>query len=324
MIERSSPAAKPHLLAILCVSSLLAGSLMGVFLTEFDEGVGRWIGIVPEKEAGNSSCNLPGDPGDEERQTDLGLRQVAENRYGFITLTFQPRDASVAIRRIRYVRDCSHAVTRGDLLNCFRGKFDYERESETTEIFDSSSLRLNRSKREVIDRVPLDYLPIQEVSEEGTMLYRYEFHVRLEADGYLARTFLLSGDRERLGANSAGSTEVLLWEQKAPGIYTVDFPEASLLPTPETVREHFRKAHLVLTCLDHEVAWKRKAGKTISELAVRAAQQEFRSAWGFLSSEEWNRVETGLRRDVAWWKDHEDELKKYRCEDGLFLPLARP
>lgn len=237
------------------------------------------------------------------------IEMATGNKYGSVALFYSPRDAKVSIEQYRFKLDCAKAGDDDALLNCLRTRVDYTQAPEVKPV-DNPSLHLDKAKKEVVEQIPLNDIPIQEGSEDRKALYRYEMKVTIDAEGYYPRTFYFTGDKER---PTVSDVELLFWEQKGPGIYMADFRGADLLPKPETAKENFKKARLDIACIDRDVEAKKKEGKNVSEDAVRGAYNEILNKHGFKTFEEWDRIDAELRKDAAWWKSLEEEIKAHKC-----------
>jgi hypothetical protein len=238
------------------------------------------------------------------------IENLTGNKYGSLTLFYSPRDAKVTITEKKYKLDCSTTKSEDDQLTCLKKKLDYNQAPETKQI-DNPSLHLDRVKKEVVEQIPLNDIPIQEASDDRKQILKYEYTVVLDAEGYYPRTFFITGDKERPPVKDV---EPLFWEQKGPGVFMADFRGADLLPKPETAKENYKKARMAMTCIDREVEEKRKAGKNISDDTVQGLYLELVNRHGFKTFEEWNRIELELRKDAIFVKDFDKELAKAKAE----------
>lgn len=238
------------------------------------------------------------------------IENLTGNKYGSLTLFYSPRDAKVTIIEQKYRLDCSSAKNEDEQLACLKKKMDYNQTPETREI-DNPSLHLDRSKKEVVEQIPLNDIPIQEASDDRKQIFRYEYLIKIEADGYYPRQFFITGDKER---PQPKDYETLYWEQKGPGVFMADFRGADLLPKPETAKENYKKARKAMVCIDKEVEEKRKAGKNISDDTVQGLYLELINRNGFKTFEEWYRIEQELKKDTAFMKEFEKELAKAKAE----------
>ncbi len=240
------------------------------------------------------------------------IENLTANRYGSLTLFYSPRDARVTITERKFTLDCSGAKDDPALIECLRGRMDYTQTPVEQQI-DNPSLHLDRSKKEVVEQIPLNDIPIQEASEDRKKVFRYEYRIVMEREGYYPRVFYVTGDKDRPPLDEK-DIEVLFWTQRGPGFYTVDFRGADLMPKPETARENYVKARLDLLCLSRDVDKKRKEGKKISDDTVYGVQLEILNRHGFKTFDEWNRIDAALREDGAFTASLEKQLKAHRCE----------
>lgn len=244
------------------------------------------------------------------------IEMLTTNKYGSLVLFYSPRDAYVNITEKKFKLDCTSEAEKGEdaHLACLRRKFDYTQRPEERQI-DNPSLHLDRSnpqKKQVVEQIPLNDIPIQETSDDRKILYRYEYEIKIHRDGYYPRVFYLTGDKERPPIKDV---EPLLWEQRGPGVFMADFRGADLLPKPETAKENYVKARIALICeVDKEVEAKRKAGKRITDEQVQGYYLEIINRHGFKTFDEWNRINSELMKDQAFVKDLEAQLKKVTCK----------
>ncbi len=238
------------------------------------------------------------------------IENLTGNKYGSLTLFYSPRDAKVAISEKKYKLDCSTTKSEDDQLACLRKKMDYAQTPET-KIIDNPSLHLDKAKKEIVEQIPLNDIPIQEAADDRKAIFKYEYTVVIDADGYYPRTFFITGDKERPPMKDV---ELLYWEQKGPGIFMADFRGADLLPKPETAKENYKKARYDMACIDKDVDAKRKAGKNISDDTVQGLYLELVNRHGFKTFEEWNRIETELKKDPDFVKQLDKDIAKAKAE----------
>jgi len=237
------------------------------------------------------------------------IERLSANRYGSVTLFYSPRDARVTILERKYKLDCSNTENDDQLLECLRGKVDYSKEPETKEI-DNPSLHIDRTKREIVEQIPLNDVPIQEASEDRKIVYRYEYLITIEREGYHPRRFLFTADKERPPLQDV---ETILWIERGPGVFMADFRGADLLPKPETARENYVKARKDLLCLEKEIEAKRKEGKKISEEMVGGFKLEILNRYGFKTFDDWARVQAEILQNKQFMADLEKELRSHKC-----------
>lgn len=240
------------------------------------------------------------------------IENLTSNRYGSLTLFYSPRDARVTITERKFTLDCSSAGNDTVLIECLRGRMDYAQAPAEQQI-DNPSLHIDRSKKEIVEQIPLNDIPIQEASEDRKKVFRYEYRIVMEREGYYPRMFYVTGDKDRPPLDER-DTEVLYWSQRGPGIFAVDFRGADLMPKPETAKENYVKARLDLLCLSRDVERKRKEGKNISDDTVYGVQLEIVNRHGFKTFDEWNRIDAALREDAAFVTSLDKELKAHRCD----------
>lgn len=239
------------------------------------------------------------------------IESVSGNKYGALTLFYSPRDSRVTITEYKYKLDCSKAGGEDALLTCLKKKVDYTQKPEERQI-DNPSLHLDKEKREVVEQIPLNDIPLQEGSDDRKILSRYEMTVVIEADGYFPRKFFLTTDKERGRAEEGWET--LFWEQKGPQVWMVDFRGADLLPKPETARANYMKALNDWECIKREIDTKRKSGKNVSSDTESGLFIEILNRNGFKTFEEFNVIDVELRKDEKFAKDFDAELKKVVCK----------
>lgn len=240
------------------------------------------------------------------------IENLTANRYGSLTLFYSPRDARVTITERKFVLDCSSAKNDMDLIECLRGRMDYSHAPVEQQI-DNPSLHIDRTKKEIVEQIPLNDIPIQESSEDRKKVFRYEYRIVMEREGYFPRMFYVTGDKDRPPLDER-DIEVLFWTQRGPGIFTVDFRGADLMPKPETAKENYVKARLDLVCLSRDVEKKRKEGKNISDDTVYGVQLEILNRHGFKTFDEWNRIDSALMEDAAFASSLDKRIKAHRCE----------
>ena len=122
-------------------------------------------------------------------------------------------------------------------------------------------------------------IPIQESNDERNTIYRYEYEIQIEADGYHPRYFFITGDREH--PKNVENWVTLFWDMKGPGLYMADFQGADLMPTAETAKENYKKALSDIECIKREIEAKRKEGKTITDDTVQGLYIELLNRNGF-------------------------------------------
>lgn len=247
---------------------------------------------------------------EEERVREI--ENLTAHKYGSVTLFYSPRDARVTITERKFTLDCSKTKNDAELVQCLRGQFDYSQQPEERQI-DNPSLHLDRSKKEIVEQLPLNDLPIQEASDDRKKVFRYEYKVVMEREGYYPRKFYITGDQSRPPL-AESDIEMLYWIQRGPGFFTVDFRGADLMPTPETAKESYIKARKDLICLEREVEEKRKGGKKISDDAVYGVQLEILNRYGFKTFDEWNQIHQRLMEDKAFAEKLAKELKAHKCQ----------
>jgi hypothetical protein len=238
------------------------------------------------------------------------IENLTSNKYGGVTLFYSPRDAKVTITERKYKLDCSTAADEDKQLLCLRGRIDYNQKPEERQI-DNPSLHIDRAKKQIVDQIPLNDIPIQESSEDRKQVFRFEYLIQIERDGYYPRRFFVTGDKDHPVTEK--EVEPLFWEQKGPGIYMVDFRGADLMPSAETAKENYIKARLDIACVDREVEAKRKAGKNPSEDSIYGIKLEILNRHAFKTFEEWNRIDTELKKDEAFIKQLEKDIAKNPC-----------
>ncbi|MBM4395032.1 MAG: hypothetical protein FJ087_05020 [Deltaproteobacteria bacterium] len=237
------------------------------------------------------------------------IENLTSNKYGSLALFYSPRDSKVTISESKYKLDCAKTADEDAQLACLRDRIDYAQAPERREI-DNPSLHLDRAKKEVVEQIPLNDIPIQEASEDRKQIFRYEYTIKIDADGYYPRTFFITGDKER---PQVRDVELLFWEQKGPGVFMADFRGADLMPKPETAKENYKKARFDMACIDKEVDAKRKAGKNISEDTVQGLYLELINRHGFKTFDEWSRIESALRADAAFATQLEKEINAHQA-----------
>jgi hypothetical protein len=238
------------------------------------------------------------------------IERLSANKYGSVTLFYSPRDARVTIVERKFKLDCSKSKNDDELIECLRGKVDYSAEPEKKEI-DNPSLHIDRSKKEIVEQIPLNDVPIQEASEDRKVVFRYEYLVTIEREGYYPRQFLFTADKERPALQDV---ETILWIERGPGVFIADFRGADLLPKPETAKDNYVKARKDLLCLMKDVEAKRKAGKNISDEAVSGVELEILNRYGFKTFDDWHRIDAEITKDKRFVQDLEKQLKTHTCQ----------
>ena len=237
------------------------------------------------------------------------IENLTSNKYGSLTLFYSPRDSKVIIAEKKFTMDCSAHTDETLLLECLRGQMDYNQNPVERQV-DNKSLHLDHEKKEIIESIPLNDIPIQEASEDRTIIYRYEYQVTIDREGYYPRVFYMTGDKDRPAIKDV---EMLFWTQRGPGIFAVDFRGADLMPKPETAKENYKLARKDVLCVQREVEKKRKEGKNISDSTVDGIYLEVLNRHGFKTFGEWNRIDEALHEDKAWVEEFNKELKAHKC-----------
>jgi hypothetical protein len=245
----------------------------------------------------------------EDRIRDI--EAVTGNKYGSLTLFYSPKNAQAFIKEFKYTQDCSQHADETELLNCLRKKPDYTQTAVTRDV-DNPSLHLDKAKKEIIEQIPLNDIPIQEASEDRKIVYRYEYEIRIEAEGYHPRYFFITGDREHPKTDEGWVT--LFWDQKGPGLFMADFQGADLMPTAETAKENYKNALIAIECIKREIDAKRAEGKNITEDTVQGLYIELLNRNGFKTFEEFNLIDQELRKDEAFFTAFQKELAAVTCK----------
>ncbi len=245
----------------------------------------------------------------EDRIRDI--ENVTGNKYGSLTLFYSPKNAQASIKEFKYTLDCSSLTEEVELLNCLRKKTDYTQTPVTRDV-DNPSLHLDKEKKEIIEQIPLNDIPIQEASEDRKTVYRYEYEIKIELDGYHPRYFFITGDREHPKTDEGWIT--LFWDQKGPGLFMADFQGADLMPTAETAKENYKGALIAIECIRREIEAKRKEGKNITEDTVQGLYIELLNRHGFKTFEEFNMIDQELRKDEEFFNAFQQELAAVTCD----------
>lgn len=239
-----------------------------------------------------------------------GIEDLTGNTYGSLTLFYSPRDSAVTIKQFKYTRDCSKFTVDEEVLNCLKQKWEYDQAPEENSV-DNPSLHLDKEKKEVVEQIPLNDIPIQESNDDRNQVFKYEMEVVIDREGYHPRKFFLTGDKNH-GQREEG-WEVLFWDQKGPAIYMVDFQGADLMPKPETAKENYRLTRLDMECINREVDSKRKEGKNISDSTINGLYTEILNRHGFKTFDEFDRIHAELVKDEEYKKVIEKEVKDHKC-----------
>jgi hypothetical protein len=240
--------------------------------------------------------------------------ELTVNKYGSVTLFYSPKDSIVTIQQKRYAKDCSQVGgNEEDVLVCLKKDFDYTKEPEVKDI-ENKSQKLDREKKEVVDSIPFNDIPIQESNEERTIVWTYEMEIQINREGYEPRKFHFTGEKNRLGKVGEG-WESKYWDQKGPGVFMVDFQGADLLPKPETAKNNYIAAVKDMECIKREIATKRAAGKVISEDSVNGVYSEILNKHELKTFEEYDRIDQALRAtDAEWYEAFHKEVGAMPCE----------
>jgi hypothetical protein len=245
----------------------------------------------------------------EDRIRDI--EAVTGNKYGSLTLFYSPKTARVSIKEFKYTQDCSQFTDEIAILTCLKKATDYSQTPETREV-DNPSLHLDKEKKEIIEQIPLNDIPIQESNDERNTIYRYEYEIQIEADGYHPRYFFITGDSEH--RKDVENWVTLFWDMKGPGLYMADFQGADLMPTAETAKENYKKALMDIECIRREIEAKRKEGKTITDDTVQGLEIELLNRNGFKTSEEFRIIDQELRKDEEFFAAFQKELASITCK----------
>jgi len=245
----------------------------------------------------------------EDRIRDI--EAVTGNKYGSLTLFYSPKTARVSIKEFKYTQDCSQFTDEIEILTCLKKATDYSQTPVTREV-DNPSLHLDKEKKEIIEQIPLNDIPIQESNDERNTIYRYEYEIQIEADGYHPRYFFITGDREH--PKNVENWVTLFWDMKGPGLYMADFQGADLMPTAETAKENYKKALSDIECIKREIDAKRKEGKTITDDTVQGLYIELLNRNGFKTFEEFNIIDQELRKDEEFFAAFQKELASITCK----------
>jgi hypothetical protein len=236
--------------------------------------------------------------------------ELTNSQYGRLTLFYSPRNAQAFIKEFRYTQNCSRVDDETALLNCLWKAPDYSQTPERRDI-DNPSLHLDRGRKEIIESILLNDIPIREASEDRKVVYHYEYEIRIEADGYHPLYFFITGDRQR-PKNEEG-WQTLFWDQKGPGLFMADFQGADLRPTAETAKGNYRSALIAVECIRREIAAKRKEGKNITDDTVQGLYLELLNRNGFKTFEEFNLIDQELRKDEEVFGALQKEIAAAVC-----------
>ncbi|HNU67992.1 MAG TPA: hypothetical protein PKG82_02475 [Myxococcota bacterium] len=241
------------------------------------------------------------------------IEDLTGNKYGSVTLFYSPQDAQVMMKQMKYTKDCSSfAANEEDVLLCLKKPFDYTQKPEVKEI-DNKSLHLDKEKKEIVDSLPFNDMPIQEANEERTIVDAFEVEIEIIREGYDPRKFHFTGDKNRIGVLGEG-WESKYWDQKGPGIFMVDFQGADLNPKPETAKNNYMAAVKEMECIKREVAAKREAGKTVNQDTVNGVYSEILNKHEFKTVEEYNTVDNALHTtQPEWYEGFWKEVEKMPC-----------
>jgi hypothetical protein len=226
------------------------------------------------------------------------IETLTTNRYGTVTLFYYPKNAKVHLTQIKSEETVEQYVDR------IKRGIDNRKPVEKKEI-PNTSLQLR--EKQIIEQLPFENLPILEKSEDTTRVYTYDYDVLIEREGYEPRKFFFfSKESTRL----VQGAEALVWEQRGPGIFLIEFKGADLLPKPETARENFVKAKHDMLCLEKRI---KNEKLDIPASDIDGYYSEIRARFGFKTSDDWKRIEEELKKDAEWWKDMEKQIAKDPC-----------
>jgi hypothetical protein len=238
------------------------------------------------------------------------IENITGNKYGTLTLYYSPRESEVTITEYRYTQECTSATDDDSLLACLKTKLDYAQKPVIKDI-DNPSKHIDRAKKEFVEQIPLNDIPIQEASDDRKTMYRYEYEILIASEGYHPRQFFITGERDR-GRTEDREWETLFWDQKGPGVFMADFRGADLMPKPETAKENFKQAMLQIECIRREVEAKEKEGRKIAN--ETDLYTEILNRNGFRTFEEFNAIDVELRKEEAWYAEVMAEVGKVVCE----------
>ena len=247
------------------------------------------------------------------KQMDM-IRQIemlTANDYGSLTLMYTPKDAKVTITQYMWTQDCSAAKGKKELLKCLQQPIDKTKTKPKTREIDNPSLHLDPSKKQILESLPLNDLPVKEVSDNRRVITHYEYLITMQREGYKPRKFYITNDPKRKMPDK--DTQRILWVLRGPGLYMADFQGADLEPLPETAKDNYVKATVALYCVDKEIEKGRKAGNKYKQENIDAMKMEYLNKYGFKSPAQYQSVGTELAKDKDFVKKLQDILKNVDC-----------
>ncbi len=239
------------------------------------------------------------------------IEMLTSNDYGSLTLVYTPKDAQVHITQYKWVQDCSGAKGQKELLKCLEQPFDKTKAKPETKEIDNPSLHLDVSKKQILDSLPLNDLPVKESSDDRKTISHYEYLITIQREGYKPRKFYITNDAKR--KPPVKDAQLLVWVLRGPGLYMADFQGADLEPLPETAKDNYVKATIALYCVDKEIEKGRKAGNKYKQENIDAMKMEYLNKYGFKSPAQYQTVGTELMKDKDFAKELQKTLKNIDC-----------
>lgn len=239
------------------------------------------------------------------------IEMLTSNDYGSLTLVYTPKDAKVTITQNKWVQDCSKTHGDKELLKCLEKPVDKDKTKPIVKDLDNPSLHLDASKKQILDSLPLNDLPVKEASDDRKTISHYEYLITMQREGYKPRKFYITNDPNRKpGIKDA---QLIVWVLRGPGLYMADFQGADLEPLPETAKDNYVKATIALYCVDKAIEKGRKAGNKYKQDNIDAMKTEYLNKYGFKSPGQYNSVGTALMKDKDFAKGLQDTLKNIDC-----------
>jgi len=239
------------------------------------------------------------------------IEMLTANDYGSLTLMYTPKDAKVKITQYMWVQDCSGTQSEANLLKCLEKPLDKNATKPKIRELDNPSLHLDASKKQILDSLPLNDLPVKEASDDRKTINHYEYSIEMQREGYKPRKFYVTNDPKR--KSPLKDAQKIVWILRGPGLYMADFQGADLEPLPETAKDNYVKATIALYCVDKEIEKGRKAGNKYKEDNIDAMKTEYLNKYGFKSPGQYQSVGTELMKDKDFAKNIQDTLKNIDC-----------
>lgn len=239
------------------------------------------------------------------------IEMLTANDYGSLSLMYTPKDAKVKITQFMWAQDCSK--TEGDkaLMSCLEQPVDKDKIKPEKKEIDNPSLHLDATKKQVLNSLPLNDLPVKEASDDRKIIKHYEYLISMQREGYKPRKFYITNDAKRKPAIK--DIHMIIWTLRGPGLYMADFQGVDLEPLPETAKDNYVKATIALYCVDKAIEKGRKEGNKYKQENIDAMKMEYLNKYGFKSPGQYQSIGTELQKDKDFLKNLQKTLKDIDC-----------